>query len=62
MGKAVGSDMLHKKSTYPSILGLDASKQFAQKLVRQALQALETFDNKAEPLRAIATYVIERKR
>jgi geranylgeranyl diphosphate synthase type II len=62
MGKAVGTDRLHEKSTYPSILGIEASKQFAQKLVRQALQALETFDNKAEPLRAIAIYVIERNR
>jgi geranylgeranyl diphosphate synthase type II len=62
MGKAVGTDKLHEKSTYPSLIGLDTSKQFAQKLVRQALQALESFDNKAEPLRAIATYVIERKR
>lgn len=62
MGKAVGTDELHEKSTYPSIIGLEASKQFAQKLVRQALQALETFDNKAEPLRALATYIIERKR
>ena len=62
MGKAVGTDKLHAKSTYPSAIGLETSKQFAQKLVRQALQAIETFDNKAEPLRAIATYVIERKR
>ncbi|MCP4630583.1 MAG: polyprenyl synthetase family protein [bacterium] len=62
MGKAVGTDQLHAKSTYPSAIGLETSKQFAQRLVRQALQAIETFDNKAEPLRAIATYVIERKR
>ena len=62
MGKAVGTDRLNKKSTYPSLLGLDASKQFAQKLIHQALQALEAFDNKAEPLRALATYIIERKR
>jgi geranylgeranyl diphosphate synthase type II len=62
MGKAVGTDLLHAKSTYPSAIGLETSRQFAQKLVRQALQAIETFDNKAEPLRAIAAYVIERKR
>ena len=62
MGKAVGTDKLHEKSTYPSVIGLESSKQFAQKLIGQALQALETFGNKAEPLRAIATYVIERKR
>ena len=62
MGKAVGTDRIHEKSTYPAILGLEASKQFAQKLVRQALQALETFDKKAEPLRSMATYILERKR
>jgi geranylgeranyl diphosphate synthase type II len=62
MGKAVGTDRLNQKNTYPSLLGLDASKQFAQKLIRQALQALEAFDNKADPLRALATYIIERKR
>lgn len=62
MGKAVGTDNLHEKSTYPSLLGLEASKQLAQKLVLQALQALETFDNKAEPLRALAAYIIRRKR
>jgi geranylgeranyl diphosphate synthase type II len=62
MGKAVGTDKLHAKSTYPSAIGLETSRQFAQKLVRQALQALETFDNKTEPLRAIAAYIIERKR
>ena len=62
MGKAVGTDRLNKKNTYPSLLGLDASKQLAQKLIRQALQALQAFDNKAEPLRALATYIIERNR
>jgi geranylgeranyl diphosphate synthase type II len=62
MGKAVGSDRLHAKSTYPSILGLKASKHFSQKLVRQALQAIETFDQNADPLRALATFIIERKR
>ncbi|CAB1068468.1 (2E,6E)-farnesyl diphosphate synthase (EC [Olavius algarvensis Delta 1 endosymbiont] len=62
MGKAVGTDRLNQKSTYPALLGLDASRQFARKLTRRALQALETFDSKAEPLRALATYIIERKR
>jgi geranylgeranyl diphosphate synthase type II len=62
MGKAIGTDRQHAKSTYPSILGLAASKKFAQQLVRNALQALENFDKKAEPLRALATYIIERKR
>ena len=62
MGKAVGTDERHGKNTYPSIMGLEASRQFAQKLVHQALQAIESFDNKAEPLRALARYIIERNR
>lgn len=62
MGKAVGTDKLRHKSAYPSVLGLEKSKQFAQDLVNKALHALESFDNKADPLRAIATYIIQRKK
>jgi len=61
MGKSTGTDELRKKSTYPSILGLNESKALAKKLVRNALQAIENFDKRSEPLRAIAAYVIERK-
>jgi geranylgeranyl diphosphate synthase type II len=62
MGKAVGTDELRQKSTYPSLLGLEESKTFAGKLIDDALHALGSFDHKAEPLRAIATYIIDRKK
>ena len=62
MGKAVGTDKLRHKSTYPSLLGLEESKKFARKLIENALQTLESFDQKAEPLRAIATYIVDRKK
>ena len=62
MGKDIGTDQVREKSTYPSILGLDKSKEFAKNLVNNALQTLEYFDNKSDPLRAIAHYIIERKR
>jgi len=62
MGKAVGTDKLRQKSTYPSLLGLEESKTFARKLTDNALQALGSFDQKAEPLRAIAQYIIDRKK
>jgi geranylgeranyl diphosphate synthase type II len=62
MGKAVGTDNLRQKSTYPSVLGIRAAKQFSKKLVQEALQALETFGKQADPLRGIARYIIERKR
>ncbi len=62
MGKAVGTDKLRHKSTYPSLLGLEQSKSFAGALIENALQSLESFDQKAEPLRAIARYIVARKK
>lgn len=62
MGKAVGTDKNRKKSTYPSIMGIDKSREFAEKLADNALQALDGFDNRSDPLRAIAGYIIERKK
>ena len=62
MGKAVGTDSQREKSTYPSVLGIQAAREFSKKLVQGALQALETFDKQADPLRGIARYSIERKR
>jgi geranylgeranyl diphosphate synthase type II len=43
-------------------MGLDQSRKFAGTLINSALQALAIFDNKADPLRAIARYIIERRR
>jgi len=62
MGKAVGTDRLNQKNTYPALLGLTAAKQKAIDLVTQALRCLDIFDNKSNPLRAIARYVVERQR
>ena len=62
MGKAVGTDREREKSTYPSVLGIQAAREFSKKLVQEALQALETFDKQADPLRGIARYIIERNR
>ncbi len=62
MGKAAGTDLNRQKSTYPGLMGIDASKAFARELVNNALQALALFDTKAQPLSALANYIIERKR
>ena len=61
LGKAVGTDEEKKKSTYPALLGLAESRKLAADRVKEALKALEYFDKKADPLRAIAKYVIDRK-
>jgi len=61
LGKAVGTDEQKKKSTYPALLGLEESRKLAANRVKEALQALEYFDKKADPLRAVAQYIIDRK-
>ena len=62
LGKTAGSDVARGKVTYPAAVGLEGSRQAAQTLVNEALAALERFDNKAEPLRALANYIIARKK
>ena len=62
MGKAVGTDKNRKKSTYPLIMGLNESKIFATNIINNALKAIELFDNKADPLRAVARYILKRKK
>ena len=62
MGKATGSDLQKDKLTFPAILGLDQSRIYAGQLIDQALEAIARFDNQADPLRAIAGYVITRDR
>lgn len=61
MGKATGSDAKRQKCTYPSLMGLEQSKELANQLINSALQALQIFDNRSDSLRAIARYIIERK-
>jgi geranylgeranyl diphosphate synthase, type II len=61
MGKRTGKDRAAGKATFPALLGLDQSWQFARRLEQQAQEALSEFGANADPLRAIATFVVERK-
>ena len=61
IGKSTGSDASRGKVTFPSIFGLDMSREKACHLAEQALQALSGFDGRAEPLRMLARHIIERK-
>jgi geranylgeranyl diphosphate synthase type II len=62
LGKPVGSDNRNQKATYPALFGLKETKRKARELLEQGLSELESFDESAEPLRAIARYVVERDR
>ena len=62
LGKPVGSDEKRKKATYPSIIGLKESKEMARELIERAVASVEAFGEKAEPLKAIARYIVERRK
>lgn len=60
LGKTAGKDLTAKKATYPSLLGLDASRQSAQQLITEAKAQLEVYGDQAAPLSAIADYILNR--
>ncbi len=60
LGKT-GSDLKNKKLTYPSIYGIKKSKEKSEALIESAKNDLKIFGKKAEPLRAIADYIIQRE-
>jgi farnesyl diphosphate synthase len=61
LGKPKGSDEKMQKPTYPSILGLDASRKLALEQHRQALSHLETLGEQADTLRQLSAYIVERE-
>ena len=60
LGKPQGSDQALGKSTYPALLGLDAARELAHDLHRQALAALAPLPYNTHILRAFADYIVER--
>ncbi|MCM2265756.1 MAG: polyprenyl synthetase family protein [Desulfuromonadales bacterium] len=60
IGKDVGSDHARGKATYPALLGLSEARRRAEELRDLAIAALEPLGANAEPLRAIARYVVDR--
>ncbi len=61
IGKPKGSDEKKKKLTYPRLYGIEESRRKAKELIDASVSALSVFDGKAEPLRAVARYLYERK-
>lgn len=61
LGKTAGKDLLAQKATYPSLLGIEESRNQAQQLVDSAIEKLDRYKDKAQPLRAIAQYIVNRK-
>ncbi|KAE8651956.1 geranylgeranyl pyrophosphate synthase, chloroplastic [Cucumis sativus] len=62
LGKTAGKDLVADKVTYPKLMGIEKSREFAQKLNRDAQEQLSGFDpDKAAPLIALANYIAYRQ-
>jgi geranylgeranyl diphosphate synthase type II len=61
LGKTAGKDEAQQKATYPGIHGLEASRRRAQALIDEAELALAPLGARAEPIRALGRFILERK-
>lgn len=62
LGKTVGKDKADNKPTYTSVMGLAGAKDFARELLADARSALAGFDARADRLRELADFIVQRER
>ena len=60
-GKDQGSDIGKDKTTYPSLVGLEASKVRAQELSNDAKKILQPINKNTDNLDKLADYIVSRK-
>jgi geranylgeranyl diphosphate synthase, type II len=61
LGKTAGKDTAAEKATYPALFGVDQSLTKADALMQTALGSLDNFGSRAEKLKALARFLVERK-
>ena len=61
LGKTAGKDQIQQKATYPAIYGIEASRARARDLIDEADAALDALGPRAEPIRALGRFILERK-
>ena len=61
LGKTAGKDTAAEKATYPALFGVDESLKKADALVQTALDSLDIFGSRADTLKALARFLVERK-
>ena len=60
LGKTAGKDTATDKATWPAVYGLERSRHDARELIGDAFAALEPFGPAADPLKAVARYLVDR--
>lgn len=62
LGKTAGKDTAAQKATYPALFGVDESLRKADELINSAFKELDSFGDRAETLKELARYLVERKK
>jgi geranylgeranyl diphosphate synthase, type II len=62
LGKTAGKDSAAEKATYPAMFGVDESLKRADTLADTACAALDEFGSRAETLKSLARFLVERKK
>jgi geranylgeranyl diphosphate synthase, type II len=62
LGKTAGKDMAAEKATYPALYGLEESARKATELVNAGCAQLDEFGARAETLKELARFLVERKK
>ena len=62
LGKSQGMDIKNNKITYPQLCGLDEAKEKVQALYNDALDAINVFGHRANLLRELTGYLLQRKK
>ena len=61
LGKTAGKDAAQQKITFPAVYGLERSREMAEEERLAAHAALHSFDDRADRLRQIADFIVQRK-
>lgn len=61
VGKPIGSDVEANKSTFPALMGIETAREYAENLINEALLTLDGIPYNTDPLKEVATYIIERR-
>jgi len=61
LGKTAGKDLASDKATWPAVFGIERSIADAHRLIAEAFAYLEPYGDRADTLKAVATYLVERK-
>ena len=61
LGKTAGKDQATEKATWPAVFGIEQSRRDAADLIEEAFAALEPYGSRAEGLKSVARYLVERK-